>query len=210
MEEIRFPDLTERLLKLRPEDMSQEQFSKHLGISRAALSNYETGKRIPDALMLKTIAEKTGVSADILLGISQGKLSARDRKILACEYTGLSAEAVEKLHEVACSPDHNAQALEYFSGFVSLFYGRFLHKLLVLEQAVSLAEEILNEDPDGVNMGYAHLRQVLFDFSEFCKKIPDELFNSNKIYAELDRKASYRAINVSETEAIEYIKNGLD
>ena len=205
MEEIRFPELTERLLKLRPEKTSQEQFAKLLGISRAALSNYETGKRVPDALMLKTIAEKTGVSADFLLGLSHGQQPDRELRILVSEYTGLSTAAVETLHAIACAPGRNNNALKYFSDFVSRFCGRFMHKLLLLEQSVFLAEDSLREGE--TNMGYAVLRHTLFDFSEFCKKIPDELFNSGKVFSDLEKKASYRAVNISESEAMEFIKN---
>lgn len=68
--EWRFPKFTERFRELRGERDNTE-FGKFLGISRQTVGFYYNGDRIPDALGLKQIAEKCGVSADWLLGLSE-------------------------------------------------------------------------------------------------------------------------------------------
>ncbi|HIQ79133.1 MAG TPA: helix-turn-helix transcriptional regulator, partial [Candidatus Scatomorpha intestinavium] len=70
--EWRFPEFTERFRELRGERDNTE-FGKFLSISRQTVGFYCNGDRIPDALGLKQIAEKCGVSADWLLGLSEFK-----------------------------------------------------------------------------------------------------------------------------------------
>lgn len=211
MEETRFPELTNKLLQLRPGDMSQEQFAKLLGISRAALSNYETGKRIPDALMLKTIAEKTGVSADFLLGLSCGSMSDKERQILTSEYTGLSPEAVEKLHDYSHLQGHDEEYLfvENFSRFIVLFYPKFLIRLAELKQWTDVAarrtsyidqvDEKTNPEKIAalgklLTESIDELEIRIFKFSEFCRQIPELLFNSDKIHGRLEDAAREKGL----------------
>ncbi len=62
----------ERFKTLRGE-LTQEQFARVLGISRPTVCLYERGERIPDAEMLRDIAEKCEVSADYLVGLTDVK-----------------------------------------------------------------------------------------------------------------------------------------
>lgn len=94
--EWRFPEFTERFRELRGERDNTE-FGKFLGISRQTVGFYCNGDRIPDALGLKQIAEKCGVSADWLLGLTDVKspdINIRD----ISGYTGLSESAIHLLH----------------------------------------------------------------------------------------------------------------
>ena len=55
--------------KLRKESgITQEQIASKLCISRQALSNYETGKRIPDIYELIVLADLFEVSLDTIVG----------------------------------------------------------------------------------------------------------------------------------------------
>lgn len=69
MDERRLPVLSERLRALRG-TMTQEEFSVLLEISRPTVGFYENGTRIPDALVLRRIANRYHVSIDWLLGLS--------------------------------------------------------------------------------------------------------------------------------------------
>ena len=181
---------------------TQEIFADSVQRSIDTVRNWEQGKNKPSLDDFMGLCEFLHCDADYLLD----NLDVQSHDLdFVCKYTGLSAAAVEKLHAIACAPGRNNNALKYFSDFVSRFCGRFMHKLLLLEQSVFLAEDSLREGE--TNMGYAELRHTLFDFSEFCKKIPDELFNSGKVFSDLEKKTSYRAVNVSESEAVEFIKN---
>lgn len=55
--------------KLRKESgITQEQIASKLCIGRQALSNYETGKRIPDIYELIVLADLFEVSLDTIVG----------------------------------------------------------------------------------------------------------------------------------------------
>jgi len=59
----------ERIARLREEScLTQEELSLKIGISRAALSNYEKNRRQPDYDTIRKIATYFGVSIDFLLG----------------------------------------------------------------------------------------------------------------------------------------------
>ena len=70
--EPRLQIFVERLRELQGEKTNTE-FAAHLGISRQTVGFYLNGDRIPDALVLRQIAERCSVSADWLLGLSDIK-----------------------------------------------------------------------------------------------------------------------------------------
>ena len=64
----------ERLKELRAEkNLSQMQLSKLTGLSAGAIGFWETGKRIPNALAIITLAKYFGVTTDFLLKGSQAQ-----------------------------------------------------------------------------------------------------------------------------------------
>ncbi len=80
-----------RLREARGE-MLQDAFAKEIGVSRASLSAYENGTRIPDVETLRNICEVTGYSAYYLLGLSDSK----DDSLAALQRdTGLSEATLE-------------------------------------------------------------------------------------------------------------------
>lgn len=89
-----------RLKELRKaHNETQSEISAIIGITRAAYSNIETGKREPDFSTLGILADHYGVSVDYLLG-RDGKKSAipeddglRERLAM---FEGLSPEAQEQ------------------------------------------------------------------------------------------------------------------
>lgn len=68
-EPARFPEFQAAFVELMG-DMTIKEFADKLGMSRATVGFYSAGQRIPDAMGIKIIAEKCGVSADWLLGLS--------------------------------------------------------------------------------------------------------------------------------------------
>ena len=83
----------ERLREIRG-DIAQDEFSKKIGVSRASLSYYENGSRIPDITTLKRIHEVTGVSIYYLLGLTNSK---DDAFATTQQDTGLSEQAISCL-----------------------------------------------------------------------------------------------------------------
>jgi len=83
---------------------TQKELAIELGVSRPTVAGWLDGKNIPDILSLTKLAQFFKVSSDYLLGLSDTEnpdVNAR----AAVEYTGLSEEAVERLHAGLVSPD---------------------------------------------------------------------------------------------------------
>lgn len=110
--EARFAIFQERFLKERQQrGLSQADFAIFLGISRPTVGFYENGERLPDALILKKIAEKCEVTSDYLLGLSN---SRKPENADIGERLGLSDNAInvlelykQKFHEEALIPTIN-------------------------------------------------------------------------------------------------------
>mgnify|MGYP004611607451 CR=1 FL=1 len=101
----RMPVFRDRFNLLRG-NRTQAEFAAVLGMSRATVAFYCAGDRIPDALTLRDIAEKCKVSTDWLLGLSDIK-TVNPSLAEVCDYTGLSAEAAEKLHDIMTAITEN-------------------------------------------------------------------------------------------------------
>ena len=87
-----------RFMKLcSTEDKPLESWGEIFDVSRQTVSNWQTGKSVPDIIKLTEIARYFEVSADYLLGISDTE-SPDVNVRAAAEYTGLSEDAVERLH----------------------------------------------------------------------------------------------------------------
>jgi transcriptional regulator with XRE-family HTH domain len=76
---------------------TQEQLAKALGVTRPTVVGWSDGRNLPDIESLERITKLFGVSADYLLGLSD-TVSPDVSLRAAVEYTGLSEEAVERLH----------------------------------------------------------------------------------------------------------------
>lgn len=94
-EPARFPEFQAAFVELMG-DMTIKEFADKLGMSRATVGFYSAGQRIPDAWGIKIIAEKCGVSADWLLGLSETKATDGELKQV-CNYTGLSEDAIKNV-----------------------------------------------------------------------------------------------------------------
>lgn len=89
-----FPD---RLKSIRENiGLSQEQFAQALGVVRATIGYYETGKRRPDIDILNKIVEKTGCSVEYLMGYTPAMNPAFEKEVIA---TGLDEQAIEAIGE---------------------------------------------------------------------------------------------------------------
>ena len=61
---------------------TQKALAEYLGMSRAAIGQYSSGKREPDLATLARIADFFGVSVDFLLGRETGERPAAKRPTL--------------------------------------------------------------------------------------------------------------------------------
>lgn len=99
----KMPIFAARFSELR-EERTQAEFAEFLGISRPTVGFYENGERIPDALVLKRIAERCGVTTDYLVGLSDVKTIDRDLNTVN-KITGLSENAISNLEMLNCELD---------------------------------------------------------------------------------------------------------
>ena len=192
----RFPVFTERLTLLRG-DMTQTQFADMLGLSRPTVSLYESGKRIPDAVTLKIIAEKCNVSADYLLGLREDPTTDRDVQFIA-DYTGLAAEAVETMHRFAFMRNNFLYShwLENFGLFITFFYETFLSEMDSLRHSAEMArrelhdsrEKTLDTELNDKQLALDDLQRSLFTFSRLCEKIPRKLFYTEDLLENLEHE----------------------
>lgn len=67
-EKARLPEFRDAFLELKG-DRTIREFAEFLQIAPATVGFYAAGQRIPNALGIKNIAERCGVSADWLLGL---------------------------------------------------------------------------------------------------------------------------------------------
>lgn len=142
MDEKRLPVFAERFATLRGE-MTQGEFAEFLGISRPTIGFYENGARIPDALVLRQIAEKCGVSADWLLGISNTRTADSSIRA-ACEYTGLSEAALKNLN----IESHDKEVI----GALSLLLENDYEELHRLDREIYLAMKMYQSVPFGTHI----------------------------------------------------------
>ena len=85
--EPRYLAFMERFNELKG-DMTQEEFAKKLGMSRATVGFYCAGIRIPDALGVAKIAKICGVTSDWLLGLEDEPIQGQkewERMIVEAE-----------------------------------------------------------------------------------------------------------------------------
>lgn len=93
--------LGDRIRKAREaKGETQLEMANALGLAqRASIDQWESGTRFIKAGQLAEIAQHLGVSADYLLGVTEAATTDRDHRF-ACDYTGLSQGAVDKLKEM--------------------------------------------------------------------------------------------------------------
>ena len=75
-----------RIRDLREDmDLQQSDLAEKTGIDQRTISNYETGKTVPDAYALIKLADFFGVSIDYLVCRTQQDLFTKERRLRAIE-----------------------------------------------------------------------------------------------------------------------------
>ena len=193
-EAFKFPEFQRRFSELRG-DRTQSDFADFLELSRPTVGLYESGKRVPDALTLKRIAEKCNVSADYLLG--ETMIESRDldtRRI--CELTGLSAATVNALMFLRNNTPRGKAS--FSCAFADRLFSDSSRLLLEAESAIVQAavicrfektktvDEILSFTPEELKNIYVHkaaeaIQTLVQEAIEECtSQICEELLREQK------------------------------
>ena len=69
-------DLLGRRIKFLRGELSQHEFAKKIGVSRAALANYETGRTVPNESVIRSISSALEISTNFL---KTGRAKEEDR-----------------------------------------------------------------------------------------------------------------------------------
>lgn len=86
---------------LATKNVKQKELAKKLDVVDNVVSYWCKGTRKPNLEQIVEMADFFNVSTDYLLGVTN--ISTQNTEIRAiCEYTGLSMESVERLHELNC------------------------------------------------------------------------------------------------------------
>lgn len=104
----KYPEFGRRFVTLFQEGETQEEFGARVGIGRNTIAQYCRGGSMPDSQLLIQICERCHVSADWLLGLSEIKTQNEDIKSIG-QYTGLSEESIEVLHDIHSKSDVNGE-----------------------------------------------------------------------------------------------------
>lgn len=88
---------TERLrIVVDKSQQTREKIAEGVGMDTSTITKYYNGDRNLTVEAIKKFSHFFGVSADYLLGLSDAETNDKDKQFV-CDYTGLSAESVEKL-----------------------------------------------------------------------------------------------------------------
>ena len=87
-----------RIRDLREDrDIKQAELAEATGINQQTISNYETGKTIPDAYALIRLADFFGVSVDYLIGRVDIDLFTEKRRVALIENIQRELEELKQL-----------------------------------------------------------------------------------------------------------------
>lgn len=172
--------------------LSQATLANELHVSQGTIGNWETGKRIPDSEMLKTIASRFNVSVDFLLGQSKfrnneewldfnddsAKWHVNDPYFEAAfDFAGLlvplreeQGVSLSELGSVIGASKEQMQDIE--DGVLPITYG----------QAEKLCERLGTDVP-----------QVLFDNQLYDDEVPEEYHDNVKAWELKKRKLEKEA-----------------
>lgn len=117
-------------------------FARAIDVKRDSVNNWLLGKSDIRLNDLVKISKKYGISVDNILGLSDYQSTDANVRA-ACEYTGLSEEAVAKLHDI----HFDVQSKEFISLLITEYLGTF-HNIYAYIAAAIESQRIINRIND--------------------------------------------------------------
>ena len=94
---------------------TQEDLAKAINTSRSCISNYESGRRLPDSTTLSLIANVFDISTDYMLGRSPVKIAFVNETVLESTYLGVEmAENIKSLDISDSSAEIKCAILDFY------------------------------------------------------------------------------------------------
>lgn len=167
-----------RLRELRESlNLSQNEFSKRLNISRVSLTHYEAGDRTPDIDFLTRLHQETGASLYFMLGITDSK---EDALATAQRSTGLSEKALNCLAEDKKVTDLVNQFLSHHE------FPTLAHRLMVLHDNEFFHRKTPEMSAKGNNILTPGLRKTM-EFQMDTNELATEILYSDPASYEIDK-----------------------
>jgi transcriptional regulator with XRE-family HTH domain len=164
--------------------ISQEDFAKALGVSRASIGYYESGSRLPDAAFLAILSDLTGCDIEFLLGGNPSMI--HNTPLFVAEYD-LSDDQYGILNEllrISSFKDFLCQDVlkifEQINLFQSFPFSR-AHGSLV--QSV-IEYEVTKEFSDVINSIFSHIRYLSMYGDRDTEEVDREITESLKRLSE--------------------------
>ena len=143
-------------------------FAKTIKVSRDSVNNWLKGKSDIRLNDLVSISKQYNISVDYLLGVSEHRTLNQDEKEAAA-YTGLSAEAVSTLHEIATEFDGMDKV--YISALSAIIADGdlfdFLETCFTSVHHAKLVSEALASPEDGAFLNTVKQESELAEFAEY-------------------------------------------
>ena len=180
----------ERLRGLREEiGLNQAEFAAAMGVSRASISYYENGDRVPDIKFLIDLYDKTGCSVQFLLGHSDNMKEANiDRGLI----TNLTDKSLDML-----------DALDTESRTINTLIS---HKQF--PRLVGVIKTLI--DPDAKELRYgesAFYDYKVFEATNIIRKIADNPEDRHETYGEIRHPSSLYFSSREEAEHLNFQKD---
>lgn len=183
-----------RLRKLiSKNNISKNQLSEEIGVSRQAISQYCDGLTIPNADKLLKIAEFFNVSLDYLVGRTEN-FTTDNKLSFVCDYTGLNEDAVKNLNEWT-NKDFLNLPIEFTSylilnGAVRLselafkYKANLIHSVVAKENLLKLSDSITQEEFETLARDACHKDLLcdvnLFRFQKCFNNLIEQLTESER------------------------------
>lgn len=147
--------------------MSQTELANKIGVSRGAISYYETKERLPDIVTLGKIAELFDVSSDYLIGLSE--IPTVDLSVSYMASTlGLTQKTIDDLSSYAKLAKESCRSQEYLK-----------QKLSTLNYIVS-GSELLDRITTYLHFNATHFKNFYDEDSDTLAPIGElELWDSH-------------------------------
>lgn len=189
---LNFPPIP-RLRKLMEDrQVKREDLAQAIGVSSVAIGQYYNGETLPTIDKLIKIANYFKVSTDYLLGktdVETTNITVRD----ICEYTGLSEEAVEMLHEFIDkdkNDEHPINIHEHLNSFITIVMPIvFMHFNDYVESCIACAyiekkyqNSFLTRDPFTIKNGKARFVSFTVEEKNIREILKNEIKEKQDLY----------------------------
>lgn len=125
-----------RLRQSHRPKLTQEDFAKRIGISRAALSHYEKDRRDPDFETLIKIADFFDISLDFLLGREERTKAPEPQSLFTYDQIGVSQEDYDNL------TPYQQEVLDWAINEDALFFKNKSDNVLDMLERLEIAYEV--------------------------------------------------------------------